>query len=93
MADCTFVDHVIDLRLFAASRNPTGLSHTDAPPTDRDSDIVRSVLRQLAVLEVASTGSIVRQIVRAVEAHKPRARYVAPWWQGVGVRLLRAFGK
>jgi len=35
---------VIDLRLFAASRNPTGLSHTDAPPTDRDSDIVRSVL-------------------------------------------------
>ena len=45
------------------------------------------------VLEVASTGSIVRQIVRAVEAHKPRARYVAPWWQGFGVRLLRAFGK
>ena len=50
-------------------------------------------LRQLAVLEVASTGSIVRQIVRAVEADKPRARYVAPWWQGFGVRLLRAFGK
>jgi DNA-binding transcriptional MocR family regulator len=44
----TFVDHVIDLRLFAASRNPTGLSHTDAPPTDRDSDIVRSVLSDRA---------------------------------------------
>ena len=42
---------------------------------------------------VASAGSIVRQIVRAVEAYKPRARYVAPWWQGFGVRLLRAFGK
>ena len=42
MADCTFVDHVIDLRLFAASRNPPGLSYTDAPPTNCDSDIVRS---------------------------------------------------
>jgi hypothetical protein len=40
MADCNFVDHVIKLRLFAAAGNPTGLSHTDAPPTDCDSDIV-----------------------------------------------------
>lgn len=43
-------------------------------------------------IEVSSTQSIVRKIVRAVEAKKPRLRYVSPWWQGVGVRLLRIFG-
>jgi short-subunit dehydrogenase len=35
---------------------------------------------------------VARKIVRAVEARRPRARYAAPWWQGVGVRILRAFG-
>lgn len=34
---------------------------------------------------------IARQIVRAVEARRPKARYVAPWWQGLGVRLIRIF--
>ena len=49
--------------------------------------------RQFAILELRSTRAIVRKIVQAVEAEKPRLRYVAPWWQGFGVRLLRAFGK
>lgn len=35
---------------------------------------------------------IARQVVRAVEARRPRARYTAPWWQGAGVRLLRMLG-
>ncbi len=35
---------------------------------------------------------VARRIVRAVEARRPRARYSVPWWQGFGVRVLRAFG-
>jgi len=36
---------------------------------------------------------IARKVVRAVEARHPRARYVAPWWQAAGVRLLRILGR
>ena len=43
-------------------------------------------------LEARSTGSIVKQLVKAAEAHRPRLRYVAPWAQGAMVRLARIFG-
>ena len=36
---------------------------------------------------------IARKIVTATEAKRPWARYVAPWWQGLGVQILRALGK
>ena len=36
---------------------------------------------------------IARKIVKAVEANRPWARYVAPWWQGFGVKILRALGR
>ena len=49
--------------------------------------------RIFALLELRSTRPIVRKIVRAVEAQNPHFRYVAPWWQGLGVGLLRAAGK
>lgn len=49
--------------------------------------------RMFALLELRSTTPIVRQIVRAAEADRPRFRYSAPWWQSVGVQLLRALGK
>jgi short-subunit dehydrogenase len=48
--------------------------------------------RTFALLEAKSTRSIVAQIVKASEAGKPRLRYVAPWVQGLGVRLARVFG-
>ena len=48
--------------------------------------------RTFAWLEAKSTQSIVAQIVRAAEARKPGMRYVAPWVQGLGVRLARIFG-
>jgi short-subunit dehydrogenase len=48
--------------------------------------------RTFAFLEAKSTRSIVRQIVKAAEARKPRLRYVAPWIQGFGIRLARIFG-
>jgi short-subunit dehydrogenase len=49
--------------------------------------------RMFALLELHSTASIVRKIVRAAEADRPRFRFSAPWWQSAGVQLLRMFGK
>jgi short-subunit dehydrogenase len=48
--------------------------------------------RTFRFLEARSTGSIVAQIIRASEARRPRLRYVAPWAQGVLVRLARILG-
>lgn len=44
-------------------------------------------------LQSSAIHRIARQVVRATEASHPRARYVAPWWQGAGVRLLRMLGR
>jgi short-subunit dehydrogenase len=49
--------------------------------------------RLLALLELRSTRSIVRRIVKVTEAEKPRLRYSAPWWQALGVRVIRMAGK
>ena len=49
--------------------------------------------RYFRLTEQASTDSIVSQIVKAAEARRPRLRYTAPWWQGLGVRLMRMAGK
>jgi len=49
--------------------------------------------RQFKITEAKTTGSIVRKIVAAAEANKPRLRYSAPGWQAFGVHLLRMFGK
>lgn len=43
-------------------------------------------------LEAKYTDAIVQAIVKASEARRPRLRYVAPWIQGLGVRLARIFG-
>jgi len=48
--------------------------------------------RTFAFLEARSTRSIVAKMVQASEAARPRLRYVAPWAQGVMVRLARIFG-
>jgi short-subunit dehydrogenase len=45
------------------------------------------------VLERKTTRSIVAKIVQAVTAKKPRLRYTAPWWQALGVNIMRIFGK
>ncbi len=44
-------------------------------------------------LQGKRTDNIARQIVKAVEARRPKARYTAPWWQALGVRVLRILGK
>jgi short-subunit dehydrogenase len=48
--------------------------------------------RTFGLLEARSTQTIVAQIVKASEAARPRLRYVAPWIQGLGVRLARMLG-
>ena len=48
---------------------------------------------RFALFERKSNNSIVKKIVRAVEADKPRLRYSAPWWQTAGTQLGRVFGK
>ena len=48
--------------------------------------------RTFAFLEARNTRSIVAQIVKASEAQRPRLRYVAPWAQGLMVRLARMLG-
>jgi short-subunit dehydrogenase len=48
---------------------------------------------QFSLTETKTTGSIVKKIVKAAEAAKPKLRYSAPWWQAVGVQLLRMLGK
>jgi len=48
--------------------------------------------KQFKLTEVKTTTSIVKKIITAAEATKPRLRYIAPWWQGLGVRILRIFG-
>ena len=48
--------------------------------------------RVFGLLEARDTKSIVAQIVKASEARRPGLRYVAPWAQGVLVRLARILG-
>ncbi len=48
--------------------------------------------KTFALLEARTTHSIVAQIVKAAEAKRPRLRYVAPWIQGVMIRLARMAG-
>lgn len=49
--------------------------------------------RQFKLTESKNTSSIVRKIVKAAEARKPKLRYSAPWWQALGIHILRMFGK
>ena len=41
--------------------------------------------------EMKSTASIAKKVVKAVEARRPAKRYIAPWWQGLGVFFIRMF--
>lgn len=46
----------------------------------------------LRLFEVGSTDTIVRKIVSAAEAKKPKLRYAAPWTFALLVRVLRILG-
>lgn len=55
--------------------------------------IYQKELLQFKWLETDDLSAIVRKIVKASEAKRPKLRYTAPWWQALGVRVLRIFGK
>ena len=42
--------------------------------------------------ELQSTQSIAKQVIKAVEARRPKRRYVAPKWEWVFLPLVRRFG-
>lgn len=56
-------------------------------------EIKKREARQFGLSEEKNIDSIVMKIVAAAEADKPKLRSVAPWWQGLGVSILRIFGK
>lgn len=60
---------------------------------DQIAKMKRDSSRTLRWAEATSTDSIVRKIVTAAEARKPRLRYVAPWTFSLLVRVMRIFGK
>jgi short-subunit dehydrogenase len=53
---------------------------------------VRQEEETLIKREVQSTQSIAKQVVRAVEAPRPKRRYVAPKWEWVFLPIVRRFG-
>lgn len=50
-------------------------------------------LRTVVYGETRSTNAIVRQIIKAAEAKRPKLRYSAPWHQAWLVRLARIIGR
>lgn len=52
----------------------------------------RDEKKQLDMVEVKSTKTIVNKIVKASEATNPKLRYVAPWWIALFVRIARMLG-
>lgn len=71
---------------FAWMRNGSIFSDAQIAKMKRDAD------RTFRWTESKSTASIVKKIVAAAEAKRPRLRYVAPWATALGVRLLRILG-
>lgn len=49
--------------------------------------------RYFSLVELKSIESIMKKFVQASEAEKPKLRYSAPWWQDLGVQIMRIFGK
>jgi short-subunit dehydrogenase len=60
--------------------------------SDKIEEIKAKETRGLALIEAKTTDSIVSKIVTAAEARRPSLRYVAPWMQGMYVRLARMMG-
>jgi hypothetical protein len=53
---------------------------------------VRQEEERIIKRELQSTASIAKQVVKAVEAQRPKRRYVAPKWEWVALPLFRSFG-
>ncbi len=53
---------------------------------------VRQEEKRVIKRELQSTASIAKQVVKAVEARRPKRRYVAPKWEWAFLPLVRRFG-
>jgi short-subunit dehydrogenase len=56
-------------------------------------ELKKEETRYFKLTELKSNKSIVKKFIQAAEAKHPRLRYSAPWWQYLGVQVLRIFGK
>jgi short-subunit dehydrogenase len=54
-------------------------------------DVIKKQEAMIIRSELQSTSTIAKQIVKAVEARKPKRRYVAPIWQWWMIPILREF--
>lgn len=55
--------------------------------------IKKEETRQFKFTEAKNVDSIVKKLVKAAEAKRPKLRYSAPWWQAAGTQFLRILGK
>ena len=55
-------------------------------------EYVRQEEERIIKRELQSTASIAKQVVKAVEAQRPKRRYVAPKWEWIALPLFRKFG-
>jgi hypothetical protein len=53
---------------------------------------VRQEEERIIKRELKSTAGIAKQVVKAVEAQRPKRRYVAPKWEWVALPLFRWVG-
>ena len=55
-------------------------------------EYVHTAGERLIKRELQDTSSIAKQVVKAVEARRPKRRYVAPKWEWIFLPLVRRFG-
>jgi len=57
-------------------------------------DLIRRVEQKVWELtELNTYDSIIKKYIKVVECKKLKHRYYAPWYQAIGIQLLRIFGK
>lgn len=55
-------------------------------------DFIKKNEQTVMGLQSTKIDQVVRAMVTATEARKPKLRYAVPWWQALYIRILRAFG-
>lgn len=57
-------------------------------------DLIRKIEQKVwEVTELNTYESIIKKYIKVVESNKLKHRYYSPWYQAMGIQLLRIFGK
>ena len=57
-------------------------------------DLIRRIENKVWQLtELNTYDSIIKKYIEVVECKKLKRRYYAPWYQALGIQILRIFGK